>query len=125
MSRHDPDQSAAEKKLLTESRELFDRSSQRVVVADGNRLRLMRRQALAADKPVQRRWLLPAGAAACTLLAAGLAWWSQGPIPRAGEPIQEPSDLAEAVLAADNDAQAYAWLGEAPVALDAAKDESL
>jgi hypothetical protein len=38
---------------------------------------------------------------------------------------QGPADAADAVLTPDDDADLYAWLGDAPVAVDPPQGESL
>jgi len=82
-----------------------------------NRLRLMRREALAsAHSPTRRAWLLPSVAVAAAALAVGLAW-------RAPETSQAPSagtrardDIAALEFPSEDEAELYAWLGDAPVA---------
>lgn len=115
----------------TAPRQLFERSVQGLDPATANRLRLARRAALAdggAPRVAHRIWA-PALATAALLVLA-LALWPQQ---RASKPAlvsvpttasQTASDLAE--LAEDSeDAELYAWLGEAPVAAEADPERPL
>lgn len=97
---------------------LFEDTVSSIDAASANRLRLMRRQALAASEPRRARpLLLPVAAAGAALLALGLAWRFQ-----AAPAAPAPAPVADAALAldlpTDEDAALYAWLGEAPVAAD-------
>jgi len=126
MNGHDPDQGMPDPAAgLAESRQLFERSVERIDAATGNRLRLMRRDALAGARPPRARWLAPAATAASVILLASLAWW----LPTTPEQVAalppEVLDSGEAILPGDNDAEMYAWLGEAPVAVDPAHEEAL
>ena len=101
------------------ARALFERSVQQLDEAALRRLRLARRSALAsASAPRRRAW--PAGVAAAALLVLGMAWWLPRTAPAPATPAASPASSAdEPVLAeADEDADLYAWLGEAPVAAD-------
>lgn len=100
------------------ARELFDRASDRLDLATANRLRLIRRDALAA--PAARRPWLPTAAALAGVAMFTVLWWRPTMAPSA------PSGPAPATAAAsldvdavsDEDAELYAWLGDAPVAPD-------
>ena len=107
-----------------QARALFERSVRDLDDAAVKRLRLARRAALAGAQespPAWRGW--PAGLATAAVLAVGVAWW--WPQPPASVTQQAPvaaateADAEEPVLAeAGDDADLYAWLGEAPVASD-------
>lgn len=98
------------------ARGLFDEAVGRLDADTAKRLRLMRREALAGAQPVSGRRWLPAAAFATALLALGLGWRAAHP------PRVEPATPAEVALpvdlADDEDAALYAWLGEAPVAVE-------
>lgn len=100
------------------SRELFQRSVERVDVAAGNRLRLMRRDALSRPARASRAWLLPAGVAALAVLLVSSALW----LPRSPELIvraaPDNAAVGDLAISADDDSELYAWLGDAPVAVD-------
>jgi hypothetical protein len=105
-------------------RDLFDRASRRVDAAAANRLRHARREALAPVPPRRLGAWIPAGAAMAAVLAVGLAWW----LPE--QPAVVPSgmvqtDAADPAWAIDEDAEVYAWLGDAPVATDRPKEGAL
>jgi len=110
---------------LATSRELFESAVGQLDTATGNRLRLMRRHAQAAPAAPVARWLVPAGAAAMALLVATLTWWQW----RGAEPAAEPASMAAAAsvdrFPNEDDAELYAWLGEAPVATDVARGGAL
>jgi len=121
MNGRDPDhREAGEAAGPAAARDLFERSVERIDVATGNRLRLMRRDALASSMRAPnstRRWLPAAGLASAALVVT-LALL----LPREPEPSiasgQEPIDVSETVFPAEDEAELYAWLGEAPVAVD-------
>jgi hypothetical protein len=129
MNGHDPEQrSPNEAANVSASRELFERAVDRVDLATSNRLRLMRRDALSnaprhEPGPV-RRWL-PVASIASALIVAGLVWW----LPRAPEPTiaatPDSMDVSDATFPADDESELYAWLGEAPVAVDPPQGEAL
>ena len=136
MNGHDPEQNESKDRIPAEAaRALFERSVERLDVGTANRLRLARRDALNSPANIRAPRLLPAAVAASALLALGLAWW----LPRVTQPaavaptaigspdVQSPApiDSADAVLSADDDADLYAWLGDAPVAVDPPQGESL
>ena len=105
--------------MEAKARALFERSVQQLDEAALRRLRLARRSALAsASAPQWRAW--PAGVAAAAMLVLGLAWWLPRAAPAPPPSATSPAAVAEEpVLAeADEDADLYAWLGEAPVAAD-------
>jgi hypothetical protein len=121
MSGHDPEDNESLNDLLAKkSRTLFDQASGHLDPAIGNRLRLMRREALAsARQRMPHRWL-PLGAAAATLLGIGLTWW----LPQHSATVQPGKTSVNATdqdLLPEDDTEIYTWLGEAPVAVDGAK----
>lgn len=107
------------------ARALFERSVQQLDESSVRRLRLARRSTLAsAPAPRSRAW--PAVAAAVALLALGLGWWlpqhRPAAVPVSGTAMPAPALAEEPLPAADDeDADLYAWLGEAPVAADDAE----
>lgn len=109
------------------ARHLFDRASTRLDARTANALRLARREALAPARPVRRGVWIPAGAAMAAVLAIGLSWWlpQQASVaPGAtGAIAQLPSANPE--FAVDDDADLYAWLGDAPIAIDDTKGGAL
>lgn len=101
--------------VAVRARELFERTSSRLDIATANRLRLARRDAQSpASRHRSLRLLLPIGTAAAVMLAIGLAWW----LPREQTPAHAAVaiEAAQEAYIADEDAEVYAWLGEAPVA---------
>ncbi len=114
--KHDTDPSAA--------RALFERACQRLDPAMGNRLRLARRAALSPPTRFRTAWL-PAGAAIATLLALGVAWWLPEPATTSTDFAQATTDTPPEWVASDEDADMYAWLAEAPVAIDNGKGGAL
>lgn len=109
--------------LTEKSRALFDRASEHLDLATGNRLRRMRRAALAREHGHPGRQWLPLGVAAAALLAIGLAWW-----PTQRDTPVLPASTATAVdqePLPDEDTELYAWLGEAPVATEDGKAGAL
>jgi len=117
MNGHDPEEDQTLNDSMTErSRALFDRASANLEPAIGNRLRLMRREALAGTRPrAPYRWL-PLGAAAATLLGIGMTWW----LPQRNTtvlPNETSINASDQDLLPEDDAEIYDWLGEAPVAV--------
>jgi hypothetical protein len=109
--------------IRSRARESFENSVSGLDLGTGNRLRLMRREALSAVRPSARSWGLPIVATAVAMLAVGLAWRSgTAPTPA---PEQVTVNAGEEVSASgfpsEEDAELYAWLGEAPVAPATAK----
>ena len=114
------------KDIDAEARALFERSVRVLGEGDAKRLRLARRSLLAAAPAPTPRWQAwSAGAATALVLGLGLAWWwpQASPAPAAPVPVASAPaavDGEEPVLAeADEDADLYAWLAEAPVAAEA------
>lgn len=118
MSGHDLEDNLNSNDPMTEkSRALFDRASAGLDPPTANRLRLMRRDAIAGT-PLRStyRWL-PLGAAAATVLAVGVAWW----LPVRNPPVTTNDSSVSATdqdLLPEDDAEIYDWLGEAPVAVN-------
>ena len=97
---------------------LFEDAVSSVDAASANRLRLMRRQALAGLEP--RRGppdQLPKAHAVAAVSALGLAKPLQ-PAPAGAAPAPVADANLTLDLPVDEDAALYAWLGEAPVAAD-------
>ena len=100
------------------SRALFEHAVERLDTSAGNQLRLMRRDALASASTMRFGTLAWTGAGAMAAVLLGLAWWlprTTGPAPAAAPVVAESTD---AVLPLEDDAELYAWLGDAPVAVD-------
>ena len=107
------------------SRALFDRAVSQIDPATVNRLRRMRRDALSGGSRFAPRPMRAMALLASCLVLIGLAWW----LPRGAGPSP-----GSAIVAADNgigipvddDQEAlYAWLGDAPVAVEAQPGDSL
>lgn len=84
----------------------------------GNRLRLMRRKAVSAARTPARARGFALAATAVAVLAFGLVWRNgtkpvSVPSPTAATPAAEVSATG---FPSEEDADLYAWLGEAPVA---------
>jgi hypothetical protein len=111
--------------LEGKARALFERSVAGLDEAAVKRLRLARRATLASAAPAPRWQAWPAGLAAAGVLALGLAWWwpqhgTPAPAPVAATAATVDASADEPVLAeADDDADLYAFLADAPVAADA------
>ena len=117
MNGHDLEENPSSNDPMTEeSRALFDRASAHLDPATGNRLRLMRRDALAGTRrSAPHRWL-PLGAAAATLLGIGMTWW----LPQRNAivvPAVSSNSASDPDLLPEDDVEIYDWLGEAPVAV--------
>ena len=105
--------------VATRARQEFNVAVDSIDVGIGNRLRLMRRDALAGPRAPKRGWLLPSIAMAAAILAVGLAW-RQPALP--ADPSTTAITVDEAAppgFPSDDEAELYAWLGEAPVATPA------
>ncbi|MCX7042608.1 MAG: hypothetical protein NT117_08000 [Gammaproteobacteria bacterium] len=110
------DNNATDRLVVAKARQQFESAVDSMDAGTSNRLRLMRREALAGPQPTERGWLVPSIAVAAAVLAIGIAW---------REPTS-PADATPAALAvdegaqlgfpSDDEAELYAWLGEAPVA---------
>jgi hypothetical protein len=105
------------------ARGLFERSVEHLDDAAIRRLRLARRSTLASEVATHRGWRAwPAGLAAAGVLALGLAWWWPHDAARPQAPVASThasADAEEPVLAeADDDADLYVFLADAPVAAD-------
>lgn len=110
--------------IRARARQAFESSVAGLDQATGNRLRLMRREAIAASRPQTRAWALPLAAAAVAFFALGLAWRGiSPPTPAAPESTGNAEVVPAAEFPSEEDADLYAWLGEAPVA--PAKGEAL
>ena len=110
--------------IRSRARESFEQSVAGLDQATGNRLRLMRREAIAGARPKAVTWGLPMAAAAVAILSIGLAWRTDNlpsapPTPAAGT----GDEVSATGFPSEEDADLYAWLGEAPVA--PAKGEAL
>jgi len=118
MSGHDAEENQPLNDPMTKkSRALFEQASEQLNAATGNRLRLMRRDALAGTRRrMPYRWL-PVGAAAATLLGVGMSWW----LPQRSAPVVPSTVSVNATdqdLLPEDDTEIYDWLGDAPVAVN-------
>jgi len=120
MTGHDPEHDDK----LPAARALFERASANLDPAMANRLRLVRRAAQSPAPRVRAAWV-PAGAAMAAFVAVGLAWWLPEPAATTGAVAGSPMGAPPEWIATDEDADLYAWLGEAPVAIDKTKDGAL
>ena len=116
-SQDDNDQ--VERSITTKAREEFEAAVGGIDAGIGNRLRLMRREVLAEARTPGRSWLLPSIAVAAAVLAIGLAWRQPAtPDARTTTPMLV-DEAAQSGFPSDDEAELYAWLGEAPVATPA------
>lgn len=118
MSDREPKDQRRNDDIAARARESFAHAVDSLDVASANRLRLLRREALASRASPARSWLLPATAAAAGVLALSLAWrTSTGPTAPAPAPAPVVSeDESPLPFPSEDEATLYAWLGEAPVA---------
>lgn len=110
----------AEEVIAVRARELLARSVQDMDPATTNRLRRLRREALAGPEPGFRGWAAPLAGSALAVALGALAWWSQPALPPgapAASATMLPAEATPWVIASDDEAQMYAWLGDAPVAV--------
>jgi hypothetical protein len=111
------------------ARDLFERAVRDIPAATAARLRQQRMAVLQGRAPAGARalaWGLPAGAMAALL--SGMAWWRAMPAPTTEPGATDAASAADLVAlpaAAPDEAELYAWLGEAPVASDAGSDGAL
>ena len=124
MSSHDPEETQALHDAMTKkSRAMFDQASEHLDPATGNRLRLMRRDALAGTpRRTPYRWL-PLGAAAAAIFGIGMTWWLPQRSPTMA-PSTSSINATDQDLLPEDDAEIYDWLGEAPVAVNDSKADS-
>ena len=106
------------------ARGLFERSVEQLDDAAIRRLRLARRSTLASEVVTGIGWRAwPAGLAVAGVLALGLAWGWPREAARPQAPVASAhaqADAEDPVLAeADDDADLYVFLADAPVAADA------
>ncbi len=115
----DQAEQAHDEVIRSRARQAFEQSVAGMDQATGNRLRLMRREALAGARTSPRAWGLPMAAAAAAVLALGLAWRAGMPTPAPAPSASIPGAVDEVSATgfpSEEDADLYAWLGEAPVA---------
>jgi hypothetical protein len=128
MNGHEPEHRDRGSPSLPErARQLFELSVTELDAAAGNRLRLLRRTAVSEQRPPRRRWPAAAATGAAAALLLGLAWWRPASAPTA--PAVPPAAMIEhgelLLEAEDDDAELYAWLGDAPVAVETARGAAL
>ena len=101
---------------LPGTRELFEHSVQGIDPATATRLRQIRRELFSDRKRTTRPWLIPAAATFSAVLLLAMFDWmpaASTPVPHAPETFA----VDDSVYAADDEAEVYAWLGDAPVAV--------
>lgn len=113
--------------ITARARHLFDRASSQLDARTANTLRLARREALAPSRPMRRGAWIPAGAAMAAVLAVGLSWWlpQQSAVAPTATGELAAVTAVNPALAVDDDAELYAWLGDAPVAVEPANGSAL
>ena len=121
MTSHDPTRSETSMTdpVHARAKTLFDRASQGLDQGMAYRLRRARQEAQ-QPRPATRthRGLVPVGAFAAAVLAVGVSWWSLQPATTTGvEPTTALTPSEIDALVAEEDAELYAWLAEAPVAI--------
>lgn len=118
---------SAERELERRARELYQRAAHDLDTATAARLRAARRHALEVAAPgrQRRRWMLPSGALAATLLAAVLGWQplhhalrptasAAQPAAATGSDSELPPDPDSTDPAVIENMGFYAWLSEQP-----------
>ena len=68
------DNNAPDRLVVDKARQQFESAVDSMDAGTSNRLRLMRREALAGRQSNERGWLVPSIAVAAAVLAIGLAW---------------------------------------------------
>lgn len=107
---------AADRQLAGKAREAFESAVDSIDAGTGNRLRLMRREALAGTPSRARSWLVPSIAVAAAVLAIGLAWRQPAAPDGSTTPVLAAEESAQLGFPSEDEAELYAWLGDAPVA---------
>ena len=110
------DNSTADRSVASKARQQFESAVDSIDGGTGNRLRLMRREALAATQARERSWLVPSIAVAAAVLAIGLAWRQPTVTTAPTTPALAVDDAAPLEFPSDDETELYAWLGDAPVA---------
>lgn len=110
------DNDDADRMVAAKARQQFESAVDSMDAGTGNRLRLMRREALAGPRASERGWLLPSIAVAAAVLAIGIAWRQPTTPVDATSPALAVDEGAQLGFPSDDEAELYAWLGEAPVA---------
>lgn len=110
------DDSAAVRSVASKARREFESAVDAIDAGTGNRLRLMRREALAGTQARDRGWLVPSIAVAAAVLAIGIAWRQPAVPGDPASPALAVDEAAQLGFPSDDEAELYAWLGEAPVA---------
>ena len=113
---HDHGKEEHAQTIAAQARECFGQAVESLDAGAANRLRLLRREALGSPRRRARAWLLPVGAVAATALVATFIWRAPN---GAAIPPTHPiviEDVAPLEFPSEDEAELYAWLGEAPVA---------
>jgi hypothetical protein len=112
---HEEGKDQDDRSTAARARESFERAVDALDVGTVNRLRLLRREALSARPRPSFAWLLPTAAAAVVVLALALVWRTPKPAPPPSDPVVA-EELTPLDFPSEEEAELYAWLGEAPVA---------
>ena len=119
MSSQDDDNGATDRAVASKARQEFESAVDSIDAGAGNRLRLMRREALAGTQARERGWLVPSIAVAAAVLAIGLAWRQPSVTIVPTTPAIAADEAGQMGFPSDDEAELYAWLGDAPVATPA------
>lgn len=117
-----PQQDLPNDPVHARARDLFERASRGVDQGMAYRLRRARQDAQ-QPRPAARaagRGLVPVGAFAAAVLAVGVSWWAlqpASPVPVAEVATTPVSSSEIDALVVEEDAELYAWLADAPVAV--------
>lgn len=110
------DNNTADRSVASRARREFETAVESIDAGTGNRLRLMRREALAGTRATKRAWLVPSIAVAVAVLVIGLAWRQPEVSTGAAPAALAVDETAQLGFPSEDEAELYAWLGEAPVA---------
>ena len=113
------DNNPADRVVATKARKEFEVAVGSIDAGTGNRLRLMRREALAGPRTAKHSWLVPSVAVAAAMLAISLAWRQPALPTDATTPALAADEAAALGFPSEDEAELYAWLAEAPVATPA------
>lgn len=113
------DEDPAVRLIAGRARQEFEAAVESIDAGTRNRLRLMRREALAEPRAPAQSWLVPSMAVAAAVLAIGLAWRQPAMPTDPTTPVLAADEVAQSDFPSEDEAELYAWLGDAPVATPA------